>query len=76
MVGMHYEEIKLRQQEIEVKALIALSQQDVIVHAKMEAVHKLLEIAYPDKVADKINQETLKDNYKQRSKRNYWGEIE
>ena len=48
---------KLRQQEIEVRALVALSQQDLIVHAKMEAVHKLIEIAYPDKVAKKINRE-------------------
>jgi hypothetical protein len=53
------EQNRLRQQEIELKALIALTQQDVIVHAKMEAVHKLIEIAYPDKLADKINQETL-----------------
>ena len=48
---------KLRQKEIEVRALVALAQQDVIVHAKMEAVHKLVEIAYPDKVAKKINRE-------------------
>ncbi len=51
------EQNKLRQKEIEVRALVALSQQDVIVHAKMEAVHKLIEIAYPDKLAKKINRE-------------------
>ena len=53
------EELRLRQQEIEVRALVALTNQDVIVHAKIEAVHKLLEIAYPDKVAEKINQTQL-----------------
>lgn len=53
------EQNRLRQLEIEVKALIALSQQDVIVHAKMEAVHKLIEIAYPDKLADKINKDPV-----------------
>ena len=59
MTIVQVEQNRLRQLEIEVKALIALSQQDVIVHAKMEAVHKLIEIAYPDKLASKINQETL-----------------
>ena len=48
---------ELRKREIEVKALVALTQQDVIVHAKMEAVHKLIEIAYPEKVAEQINTE-------------------
>ncbi len=51
------EQNRLKQKEIEVRALVALSQQDVIVHAKMEAVHKLIEIAYPDKLAKKINRE-------------------
>jgi len=53
------EQNRLRQQEIEVRALVALTNQDVIVHAKIEAVHKLLEIAYPEKVAEKINQTQL-----------------
>jgi len=56
---VEYEKNRLRQQEIEVRALVALTNQDVIVHAKIEAVHKLLEIAYPDKVAEKINQTQL-----------------
>jgi len=56
---VQFEELKLRQQEIEVRALVALTKQDVIVHAKIEAVHKLLEIAYPDKVAEKIDQTKL-----------------
>ena len=54
---LHFETIRLSQKEIEVRALVALTQQDVIVHAKIEAVHKLLEIAYPDRVAQKLNRE-------------------
>ncbi len=57
---IEFEKNQLRQKEIEVRALIALSQQDVIVHAKMEAVHRLIEIAYPEKLAEKINQEQTK----------------
>ena len=53
------EQNRLRQQEIEVRALVALTNQDVIVSAKIEAVHKLLEIAYPDRVAEKLNQTQL-----------------
>ena len=53
------EQNRLRQQEIELKALIALTQQDVVVHIKVDAVYKIIEIAFPDKLADKINQETL-----------------
>jgi hypothetical protein len=56
---VEYEKNRLRQQEIEVRALVALTNQDVIVHAKIEAVHKLLEIAYPDRVAEKLNQTQL-----------------
>ena len=59
-----FEEKRLRQQEIEVKALVALAQQDIIVHAKMQAVHKLIEIAYPEKVAEEINQETTLEDFK------------
>ena len=59
MTIVQVEQNRLRQLEIEVKALIALSQQDVIVHAKMEAVHKLIEIAYPKDLVDEINQETI-----------------
>ena len=53
-----FEEMKIRQQEIEVRALVALTNQDVIVSAKIEAVHKLLEIAYPNKVAEQIQDQT------------------
>ena len=53
-----FEENRLRQQEIEVKALIAL-----IEHGnpfvKAEATKKLWDIACPESVAEEINQETL-----------------
>ena len=54
---VEFEQNRLRQKEIEVRALVAIAQQDVIVHAKIEAVHKLIEMAYPDRVAKKINRE-------------------
>ena len=53
------EQNRLRQKEIEVKALVALVKQDVIISMRIDAVKKLHEIAFPDKLADKINQETL-----------------
>ena len=59
MVGMHYEELKLRQQEIEVKALIALMRFGRRADRRLEAEGRLCEIAFPDDLADKINQETL-----------------
>ena len=53
-----FEENRLRQQEIQVKALIAL-----IEHGnpfvKAEATKKLWDIACPESVAEEINQETL-----------------
>ena len=60
MVGiLTNETIKQRQQEIELKALIALVKQDVVIAMRIDAVRKLHEIAFPDNVADKINQEIL-----------------
>ena len=56
---VEFENMRIRQKEIEVRALVALTNQDVIVSAKIEAVHKLLEIAYPNKVAEKLNQTQL-----------------
>ena len=70
------EQNRLKQQEIEVKALIALMNQEVIISMRIDAVRKLHQIAFPEALAAKINQETLEDNYKQRPKRNYWGEKE
>jgi uncharacterized membrane protein len=57
MVGiLNYEEQRLRQQEIEVKALVALAKYGVQVQ-KFEALKHLEFIAYPDKVASKIDNE-------------------
>ena len=53
------EQNRLRQQEIEVKALIALTNQDVFRDFKHQAIAKLREIAFPELLAEKINQETL-----------------
>ena len=61
MVGIHFEELKLKQQEIEVRALTALVHQDAIAIYRIEAARKLYQIAFPDKLADELNQETLYD---------------
>ena len=50
MVGIHYEELKLRQQEVEVRALTALVQQDAIKIYKIDAARKLYQIAFPEKI--------------------------
>ena len=50
------EQNRLRQKEIEVKALVALAKYGVQVQ-KFEALKHLEFIAYPDKVAKKINRE-------------------
>ena len=54
-----FERNKIRQQEVEVKALIALVNQDVVISMRIDAVRKLHEIAFPDILAEKINQEKL-----------------
>jgi len=59
MVGMHYEELKLRQQEIEVKALVALLEHSNG-QGKKDVVTKLVQIAFPEKLADKLEQEDKK----------------
>ena len=51
-----FETNRLRQQEIEVRALVALLKRRM--WAK-KAEQKLVEIAFPETVIDKINQETL-----------------
>ena len=57
------EQNRLRQQEIEVKALIALMEQDVLTvrswDIKQQAINRLYEIAFPEQLAEKINQEKL-----------------
>lgn len=60
MVGiLNYEEQRLRQQEIEVKALVALLAHGRTSPVRWRAEKRLEEIAYPDKLTEQINQETL-----------------
>tara|TARA_Y100001937_G_scaffold104391_1_gene144310 strand:- start:525 stop:755 length:231 start_codon:yes stop_codon:yes gene_type:complete len=76
MVGiLTNETIKQKQQEIEVKALAALLEHGNFYYSN-QAQLRLAQIAMPDLIADELEQETLIDNYKQRPKRNYWGEKE
>tara|TARA_R100001163_G_C4928152_1_gene105302 strand:- start:241 stop:456 length:216 start_codon:yes stop_codon:yes gene_type:complete len=62
------EQNRLRQQEIEVRALVALAAYGSNPQKYM-ACKKLEDIAHPERLADKIN------NYKKRPNRNYWGDI-
>jgi len=59
MVGMQYEEIKLRQQNIEVKALIALMRFGRSLDRKIEAETRLCRIAFPETVAEEINKDSV-----------------
>ena len=49
------EQNRLRQQEIEVRALVALLQHGTVGAVKWKAERKLQEIAYPEELAEKIN---------------------
>tara|TARA_B100000424_G_scaffold252488_1_gene228842 strand:+ start:958 stop:1176 length:219 start_codon:yes stop_codon:yes gene_type:complete len=54
MVGIHYEELKIRQQEVEVRALAALlncGDKNV----REDAMLKLCNFAFPEMLTDKIN---------------------
>jgi hypothetical protein len=66
-----FEENRLRQQEIELKALIALAEfgndQQI-----WRARRNLEYIAYPEELASDINQEKI-TNYKKRIRRDYFG---
>ena len=58
MVGiLTHENIKQRKKEIEVKALVALLNQEVNPSMRIDASIRLYEIAFPDKLAKKINRE-------------------
>ena len=61
---VEFEQNRLRQQEIEVKALVALMRFGRTHGRKVEAESRLCEIAFPETVAEKINsnQETLTIN--------------
>ena len=59
---IQFEENKLRKQEIEVRALIAIvryGKRPKHTYAQKEAFTKLYNIAFPEKLAERINQETL-----------------
>ena len=58
-----YENNRLRQQEIEVRALVALMRFGRSHGRKVEAESRLCEIAFPETVAEKINQEEPLDKY-------------
>ena len=51
---VHFEELKLRQREIEVRALVALLDHSSK-QGKEEVITKLVEIAFPEKLAEFIN---------------------
>ena len=58
---VEYERNRLRQQEIEVKALVALIKQDVVISMRIDAVRKLHELAFPEVLAEKIAQQQMED---------------
>jgi hypothetical protein len=54
-MGIHtYNEIKLREREIEVKALVALANYGVNDRQKWKALAALEKIAYPNELAESI----------------------
>jgi len=57
-VVIQFEENRIRQQQNEVSALLALCEYGNHIQ-KFEALKHLEAIAYPNKVAEEINQETL-----------------
>ena len=54
---VEYEQNRLRQQEIEVQALVALVNQEAFWDMRKEAAKKLYYIAFPDKLADRLEEE-------------------
>jgi hypothetical protein len=56
---VEFERNRLRQQEIEVKALVALFRHSKIY--RNEAERRLKDIAFPDKLAEKIEQQRIID---------------
>ena len=63
MVGiLNYEEQRLRQQEIEVRALIAIvkyGKKPKHTYAQKKAFTKLYNIAFPEELAERMKQEKL-----------------
>jgi hypothetical protein len=60
---IQFEENRIRQQKIEVKALIALMKYGNQ-YVKSEATKALRRIAFPETVAEEINQETHLEQYR------------
>lgn len=56
---IQFEENKIRQQEVEVKALIAIMNITKNIHLYEKCQTKLFNVAFPEELAKKINQETL-----------------
>ena len=52
-----FEENRLRQKEIEVKALVALVNQEAFWDMRKEAAKKLYDVAFPDKLADRLEKQ-------------------
>ena len=57
---VEYEQLKLRQKEIEVRALVALSKSKYHVVA-FKATQKLKTFAYPEEIAEELEQEKIDD---------------
>ena len=56
---IQFEENRIRQQEVEVRALAAVLRDAKRMDTKIDAELKLYNIAFPEKLARKINQEKL-----------------
>ena len=54
MVGIHYEELKIRQQEIEVQALVALYKGTDLEDIRRKCEAKLFGLAFPESLAETI----------------------
>jgi hypothetical protein len=54
---VHFEELKLRQREIEVRALVALLDHSSK-QGKIEVITKLVQIAFPEKLVEQLEEET------------------
>ena len=56
---VEFEQNRLRQKKIEVQALVALMAYGTVGAVRWRAERKLKEIAYPEDLVDKINQEKI-----------------
>ena len=58
-VVIQFEENRIRQQEVEVRALIAIMNITKNIYLYEKCQTKLFNVAFPEELAKKINQETL-----------------